>query len=57
MSQQSTIPSIGNRWCSYYCEGNPVEHLVTFVLNDEEYTQELCDYCLEEFLEYGPKAG
>jgi hypothetical protein len=43
------------QWCSYYCEGNPAEHRVTFKLMGEEFTQELCDYCLEEFLDKGPR--
>ena len=42
-------------WCSYYCKGNPAEHKVSFVLDDERHYMNLCDECLEDFLEYGPK--
>lgn len=44
-------------WCSYYCRGNPAEYQVTFHIDGEEYTMKLCDYCLEDFLEYGPRSS
>lgn len=44
-------------WCSAYCKGNPAEHRVSFVIEDEPYTLNVCDYCLEEVIEYGPPKG
>lgn len=62
MSLQSFIPSISMTtdvvlWCSAYCKGTPAEHQVSFIMDDQPYSMNLCDECLEEFLDNGPPKG
>lgn len=41
-------------WCSYACGGAVAEHQVKFNFLGQDFTENFCDECLEEFLDNGP---